>query len=292
MARTNTERFQQAVNYIKDHISLKLASSIMMHSAGRQDALGGAISLSKSGFWRTGSDGQHMALRSLLLCQHVFLKPPFLNADVIGDTTPTKTHFQTRSEHDIREAIRIYSPLKNVTLHQFAEVARNVGNMAGQPNLHTRTRRDVSNWGGVSNCYSGVKVWLFQSGLCSFPWLLKEGNQITAYTVNGILGDGRVVAEKDIRTVPEGFIFNIHDANDANICHWGVGLGNGKAAAANTTAGGMNSNRQTVMVNFTKGNSGYGEFDLQSSVDVCKCTYNSKRVVLKVVDPTRGNGYY
>jgi hypothetical protein len=122
-------------------------------------------------------------------------------------------------------------------------------------------------------------------------WLLEKGGELNAYTCNQVIGDGNVVAETDIGTIPEGMVFNIHDSVDPAICHWGVCLGGGMAAASNTTAGAMSSTGP-IFVNFTKGSSPYGLFPLKDSVDVCKNVYNSKAVVLKVTDPLQSRAYY
>lgn len=42
---------------------------------------------------------------------------------------------------------------------------------------------------------------------------------------------------------------------------------------------------------FESGNTAYGIFSLQSSVDTCKANYSSGRVVLKVTDPLASKSY-
>jgi len=74
------------------------------------------------------------------------------------------------------------------------------------------------------------------------------------------------------------------------VCHWGVSLGGGWAAGANTTpsaaAGGV-----TQTVNFRTGNSVYGEFTLASSAEVCKLKYTPhgqpvQDITIRQIDPT------
>lgn len=290
MGRTNGERYDAAIKYIKDNIDLNLGNTVQAKGNAKREALGKAISLSGGGFWNTGSSGQHMALRALLLCQQVFLKPPESDIDYAKDGSATKLHFKSRSEENVKEALRSYTKKNNVTLEEFAQTALRIKNTLGSFDAFSRTRADTS-FGGTTNCYGAVKIWLFNSGCCSLPWCLKEGSTITAYTVNQIIGDGAVIDEARVDEIPRGHVFNIHDADDPNICHWGVSLGDGWAAASNTTPGAAGQNG-AVMVDFRSGNTAYGEFKLDTAVEVCKLKYTSGRVVVKHLDPTKGNGYY
>jgi hypothetical protein len=294
VARSDTERYDQALDYIRKKLSNDLADWIARETGGKKKdkkTLGGAISLSGFGFDKVGTPDQHMALRGLLLCQNVFLDVRALKEELGKNCKKTKDYFKNRSESQIKDAIRCYTRTPLVTLAQFAQTARDISDMSGDFNYYSRTRADAGNWGGTTNCYGAVKVWLFKSGLCSMPWMLRKGSELTAYTCNQIIGDGDIVAEKDIDGIPEGMVFNIHDSVDSAICHWGVCLGHGIAAASNTTAGGM-SDSGPIFVKFESGSSPYGVFELLTSVNVCKCIYKSKKVVLKVTDPTQSRAYY
>lgn len=291
MARTDTERFDQALDYINKQISPKLATELRLKGIARKQQLGKAISLAKGGFWRTGTKTQHMALRGLLLCQQIYLKPPVGRSDNAKDGSETKTFFKSKSEEQVKEAIRIFMCKPNVSLQDFAQAALNIQNPAGGFNWISRTRNDTS-FGGITNCYGAVRMWLLNSGCCSLQWYDNEGSKITAYTVNQIIGDGTVYDESALGDIPKGYVFNIHDSKNPVICHWGVALGNGWAAASNTTPGALDPENKPVMVDFRKGNAGYGEFRLQSAVDVCKLKYDSHVVVVKALDPTRNPNYY
>jgi hypothetical protein len=301
MGRTDTERYDQAQRYIVEHVSAELGRLVLDKTGGQKKQVGAALSLAWAGFGKIGTPGQHMALRGLLLCQNALLDVkkyeegagPSSDAKLyLGKGCKnTVEHFKHKSEGDIRDAIRSYVQLPLVTLGSFAQTARDISDMSGGFNVCSRTRAESGNWGGTTNCYGAVKVWLFKSGLCSLQWMLNEGEKLNAYKSNDILGNGEVVEEKDIGTIKEGMVFNIHDAKDPAICHWGVCLGGGMAAASNTTAGGMGPNG-AIFVRFRSGNTSYGEFPLQDSVDVCKSVYNSHAVVLRVTDPTKSRAYY
>ena len=301
--RTNTERYDQALSYIKTNVSPTLGESIERKSAANKDKIGGALSLAWHGFKNAGTKQQHMALRGLLMCQNVILDPKKYE-NPAGTSNKNATNylgkscrntiefFKSKSEDEICKAIQSYTRLSNVTLKQFAQSARDLTNMGGDFNLCSVTREQGTNWGGTTNCYGAVKVWLFKSGLCSLPWMLDEGGELNAYSCNQIIGNGNIVAEEDIDKIPEGMIFNIHDSADPAICHWGVCLGGGKAAASNTNAGAMGS-KGAVFVNFDPpGNTAYGLFTLKSSVDVCKAVYHSHAVVLRVSNPLASAAYY
>lgn len=290
MARTDVERYTQALDYIRRNIDPALATRVGQKGDARKQALGKAISLAGGGFWHGGTPGQHMALRALLLCQQVFLRPPESSTDYVGDGGKTRTYFKPKSEEQVREAVRSYTRKTNVSREEFAQTALKITNTTGSFDAFSRTRSDTS-FGGTTNCYGAVKIWLFNSGCCSLPWCLKEGSDLTAYTVNRIIGDGQVIPEEDVATIPKGHVFNIHDREDPNICHWGVSLGDGWAAASNTTPAAVGPDGP-VMVKFRSGNTAYGEFTLASAVEVCKLKYTSGRVVIKHLDPTRSPNYY
>jgi len=301
-SRTDTERYDQALAYIKTNISADLGRQIELKSAGQKKKVGAALSLAWHGFKNTGSKSQHMALRSLLLCQNTLLDPKQY-AYPVGDDKKAATNylgkdckntiefFKNKTEPTICKSIESYTRLPNVTLAKFAQAARDLTDMAGAFNLCSVSREQNTTFGGTTNCYGAVKIWLFKSGLCSLRWLLEEGNKLDAYSCNQIIGDGDVVLERDINNIAEGKVFNIHDSVNPAICHWGVCLGGGRAAASNTTAGGMGKTG-AVFVDFESGNTSYGIFSLQSSVDVCKTTYKSGAVVLKVTDPLASQAYY
>lgn len=290
MARTETQRFDQAVDYIKKQISPTLGADLAQKGNARKQQLGKAISLAKGGFWRTGTKQQHMALRGLLLCQQIYLKPPVGRTDHAKDGSETKSHFKMKGEDQVKEAIRIYTRKPNVSLEDFAQAALE-DLKGGRLNWESRTRSDTS-LGGTTNCYGAVIMWLLNSGCCSLPWYEKVGTKINAYNVNKEVGDGKVYPESDVGNIPRGYVFNIQDSKALDVCHWGVSLGGGWAAASNTTPGWIDADKNEVMVKFRKGGGTYGEFTLQSAVDVCKWKYDSHKVSVKAFDPTRNPKYY
>lgn len=292
MSRTNLERYTQAIDYIKQNIDRPLADKLDLKGSAKKELLGKAISLSGGGFWYTGTKGQHQAIRALLLCQQVYLKPPECDSDKAKDGSETKNYFKLKSEELVKEAIRSYTRKSNVSLEDFAQAALKITDPAKPFKELTRTRNDMG-FGGITNCYGAVKMWLFNSGCCSLPWFLTEGAKINAYTVNTIIGNGVLVDEKDIDDIPRGYVFNLQDSKNLDVCHWGVSLGGGWAAASNTTPGEIDPvSKKPVMVDFRKGNTGYGEFTLKSALEVCKLKYDSHVVTIKALDPTRSPKYY
>ena len=90
MARTNLERYTQAIDYIKQNIDRPLADKLSQKANAKKELLGKAISLHGGGFWHTGTKEQHKAIRALLLCQQVYLKPPECDSDKAKDGSENK----------------------------------------------------------------------------------------------------------------------------------------------------------------------------------------------------------
>ena len=64
------------------------------------------------------------------------------------------------------------------------------------------------------------------------------------------------------------------------VCHWGVSLGNGNAAATNNA---LQSKTKKEVVNFESGGKEYGRFTLKSMYEVLKIEYG--KVDRKQKDP-------
>src|SRR5262249_60100870 len=113
MARTDKQRFDESIQYIVGKISADLALSIKAALGARTDSAAGAeISLEGAGYWHHGNEGQHAAVRALLLCHKAFLKAPYavgaggVPFDYNTQPNAAKTFFLTKSEDEVKEAIR------------------------------------------------------------------------------------------------------------------------------------------------------------------------------------------
>lgn len=296
MARTDTERFTEAHNYLKA-IDPGLAKHLTDNRGGMTDAqLGAKISLEGAGYWKSGTDAQHSAVRALMLCQEVYLKPPYTATPLVVDGTTPK-FYQGKQENIVKEAILCYLPMGSASSLAFAKVAEDVANPNGDFLWGTRTRRDES-LGANPVCFNAVRLWLFNAGFVSLRWLASIGRQIDAHHANEHLGDGVIITADQVQNIPRGYIFNFHVAGHKEVCHWGVSLGNGWAAGANTTASSDDIDTHTnYTVNFRKGNSVYGEFTLASSAEVCKWKYRLhgkpvEPITIRQIDPASVATYF
>ena len=140
-----------------------------------------------------------------------------------------------------------------------------------------------------------MSLWLFKSGFVSIRWLTHEGPSLQADTANDMLGLGTVISVDALDRMPRGCLFNFHAASaggrdNRDVCHWGVSLGGGIGAAANTTA-----EEDGVRVNFRKGDGRYGIFKMKESYEVCKLKYGKQHkgeTVIREIDPTLIASYY
>lgn len=309
MVSSTDERLSKTLNYISNDISSSLRVRLDEALIGRNKVeLAEAISLGGAGYWRHGSEGQHSAVRALILCQKVFLYPPWAKGAAgwdmvyVGDEGPdwAKTHFLKKTEEEVKAALRAYFMPTPGTRPGLVEAARNSADASTL--YYAKLTRETSPFPGMQICFDAVRMWLFKAGFVSIPWLTKFGMQITAQTANQMLGDGEVVHENVLQNFPAGYIFNFHREGDKSVCHWGIGLGGRNAVGANTTAkAGSGSDEKRVA--FISGSSVYGTFDLKSSYDVCVRKYaraktttsageTHARVVIRKIDPTTVAGYF
>ena len=268
MVRTDQQRFDEALAYLKT-IDIQLATEVKQHIGGRVLEAGRELSLEGHGYWRSGNDLQHTAVRALVLCQKAFLTPPYFKGFYIGFEHPkTKTFFHGKSEAIVKEAIKCYLPLRSASLPGMVAAAKMVNETSGNLDFYTLTRQS-KNLGANPICFAAVRMWLFIAGFVSMRWLASAGFDLNANKANQMLGDGTPVTLDHINQIPAGHIFNFHAARDKATCHWGLSLGNGMAVASNT----HQQILQSVKVDFTSGNSFYGQFKLEESYDVCKWKY-------------------
>jgi hypothetical protein len=300
MFGTDKKRFDDTIEYIRRFISPQLATNINRAMAGRTASkVGQEISLSGGGFNKTGTDAQHKALRALLLCQRVFLTAPWAISnmgtpfDYNSDRDLPKTYYKNFTEAQIKNVILNYLPGKGATREGLAAAATGIQNPTGNMVWETITR-DTNPFPTMQVCFDALKMWLFKAGFVSLSWLANTGPKMTAQTVNQMLGDGEVIPESQLDNIPRGFLFNFHKKDYKAVCHWGVSLGQGWAAGANTTANELGS---PAPVNFRSGGSIYGEFTLASSLLVCKYKYTDVKgqpgdVTIRQIDPALVSTYF
>jgi hypothetical protein len=298
MARTNKQRVDGAIEYLAKNIDPELSVQAATQLAKRSvDDVGAELSLTGHGMWRKGSDAQHWAMRALLACHKAFLKAPYAIGaggkpfDYNSQPDLPKTFFASKSEEEICTAIRSY--VKLGTPADLAAVATEIQNPRGSMTWETMTRT-TSPFPGMPVCFDGLKMWLFKAGFISLRWLANTGPKMTAQTVNSMLGQGKIIPESQLNQIPKGHLFNFHRANDQAVCHWGVSLGGGWGAASNTTADWA---KAKAPVNFRSGNSFYGEFTLQTSLDVCKAKYaltseDAAEITIRQIDPSLVSTYF
>lgn len=298
--KTDQQRFDDAINYLGgvDHA---LAADVRLKLAGKTLEAGREISLEGMGYWQSGSDAQHNAVRALILCQKAYLTPPYFKGFFIGfEKDRTKQFWRGKPENAVKEAIKCYLPKPGATYQTLVQAAKMVNETSGNFDFYTLTR-ESRNLGANPICFSAVRMWLFKAGFVSIRWLASTGFDLTANSANQILGDGQVIPLSKLDQIPAGHIFNFHAPESKPTCHWGLSIGNGLALAANT----HQQILQSVRVNFITGNSFYGEFKLAESYDVCKWKYARQddllrlkvmgelpEITIRDIDPTQVPTYF
>ncbi|HEX4808396.1 MAG TPA: hypothetical protein VH325_05675 [Bryobacteraceae bacterium] len=274
---TDQQRFDDTITYLGT-IDNALAADVKQKLIGKTVEAGKDISLEGMGYWHSGNDAQHKAVRALLLCQKAYLTPPYFKGFFISfEKDKTKQFWHGKSETAVKDAIKCYLTKPGATYQTLVSAAKMVNQTSGDFDFYTLTR-ESRNLGANPICFSAVRMWLFKAGFVSIKWLASDGFDLTANSANQILGDGQIISLSKIDQIPPGHIFNFHAPESKPTCHWGLSIGNGLALAANT----HQQILQSVRVNFITGNSFYGEFQLAESYDVCKWKYAREGDLLRL----------
>jgi len=276
MAKTDQQRFDDAMKYLAT-VDQGLATEVKQLLVSRVLEAGKDISLEGMGYWSSGNDAQHNAVRALILCQKTFLTLPYFKGFFVGfEKDKTKQFWRGKPESAAKEAIRCYLPKVGATHQSLINAAKMVNETTGNFDFYTLTR-DSRNLGANPICFSAVRLWLFKAGFVSIRWLASTGFDLTANSANTILGNGQVIPLSKLNQIPPGHIFNFHAPESKETCHWGLSIGNGLALAANT----HQQILQSQPVRFITGNSFYGQFLLSESYDVCKWKYARQEELLR-----------
>lgn len=302
----NTDRYDATLDYINRFVHTGLVEVIKRAAQQANltpESLGGLLSLKGHGYGNNllgqgGTQDQHRAVRALLLCQRLFLQGPYAknkeNQDFNYNAKPDlpKTHFKGKTEFEVKKAINCYMTLPSPSCGDLAKAAESMDSTNDPVPFETLTR-DSNPFPLTLICFDALRYWLFRAGFTSMRWLSSTSPDLTAQRANDTLGYGTVVQPENIDTIPRGYIWNFHDPRAKAVCHWGVSLGGGVAAAANTTPGAGKSE----IVKFRSGNMSYGKFKLRASYEVCTWKYPPPNeapmpVTIRQIDPLAVNSYF
>lgn len=293
----NTDRYHNTMRYLTTYFpTLAVEVDGLLNGNITDDAAGALISL--DGAHVGGSDDKRRAVRALMLCQRAYLNGPYSvganGAAFLYNNSPRAaiSAYRVSFESTVRQAIACYLSIPAVR-EDLATAGESLRSPQGALTWET-LRRDTSPFPAMPVCFDALKMLLFKAGFVSIRWLARTGPTMSAQTVNGILGLGVVVLPAALATMPRGYMFNFHRAGDMAVCHWGISLGNGVGAAANTQE---NWPGAPAPVAFRRGSSHYGTFLMQQSYDVCRFKYGlhgqgPANVTIRQIDPTAVATYF
>lgn len=260
------ERLLDTLTYIRQFVDAGLALHILDQIVGQNyETIGEELSLSGFNYWILGTEGQHRAVRALLLCQRVYLAEKYSSVIPPGSTI-TKKACLRMSEDQVKRAIRTYLPDQNARKSDLVRVAlKHHDGEVGLKKICWETFDRESGFVKQNVCYSVIPWWLFMAGFLSIRWLTKE-NSFSAYTVNKKLGRGVLIPAGQDHTIPEGNLINFHEAGHEENCHWAVSMGQGWAVGVNNTPGwAVPTEKTTIHTKFRNNGGGvYGEFEISS----------------------------
>jgi hypothetical protein len=302
MTRTNQQRYDESLAYLKT-VSMILGNNVDSWISDKAHA-GGEISLGGAGYWHSGTDDQHKAVRAYLLCMIAYGRPPYASYQLATTVTldAARRNLHGKSVQQVREQINCFLPVNGANRAQLAMVARDATALDGVDDPLNKLRTDKTLGNHAPICYHGVKTWLYLAGFVSRRWLIQQGRRLDANTCNQLLGEGTIVTKPNWGTIPEGYFWNIHKQGDVTTCHWGVSLGNDTAVACNNT-GGTLINGATFILTFSKGDARSG---ICKFTDLCKVCDNDPKyrpkgggmhssgqnIVVRMIDPEEGVNFY
>lgn len=241
--KTGNSRIDDSLSYIRKIGCDELAEDIASILTGyfKRRATGNELSLGsrdddKNDPQYAGNTELRHAVRAYLLCLAVYFRTPHARFDF---ATPevldqTKENCAGKSLDWINREIRYFVKDPAAQLHDLVDAAQRISDVEGVVYFLNRTRDDT-NVSANPVCYHGVSTWLFGAGFVSKRWCAKEGMILDGNNANDYLGQGLLVEQDNWDKIPAGYVWNIHKKNDKTTCHWGVSLGNNKAAACNNT---------------------------------------------------------
>lgn len=321
MARSDVERYDQTMRYLTAfdaELAQHLDQQVSQISMPSKPELGKLLSL--KGIWSRGHlyRSQHDAMRALLLCQAVYLQPPWARKLVqeyrleelpdgprrvrIGEHyDPFYMEWQMKvptsivrnlSRSQIDERLRAYCTLPTPSKDDLAKAARCLDGVTRAPLDFRDLSRVMPCRFQHAICYDAVKQFLFRAGFISIRWLANQGPSLESHTANRLLGDGREATVDDLRNVEPGWIFNFHGGtvkgrNNQDVCHWGVTLGGGLGAGTNTTQ--ASGTKRVTCRGGSLDPGCWGMFNLVESYEVCQHKYGADRgcaTVIRLLDPT------
>ncbi len=258
--KSGTDRVNDAVNYIFGMGKAELATHVRTVAAmGNLNGIGNDLSLGA----RTDNPNQpqyaqntikRQALRALLLCQRVYFSDLWAQNIMMGGVVvphnylanmgnwkaQSVNHWQNQPTQQIEEAILSFCPTTADIGAAAVAAAGGAPHAGGFPSL-TFTRNTMP-FPGLTSCYGAVMTWLFQSGLVSYRWFLKNINANDQVTLEAAFGLGQTIWDGTARfmdtdelpNIPRGYVVHLYVDNPQRWNgHWLVSLGNGQGAGCN-----------------------------------------------------------
>lgn len=258
MGKTGESRIGDVKAYLIRKGLTRLALHLMRKLEGvdqsDREQIGEDLSLGT----REGTSDQRRALRSLLLCQRVYLSPiayrPFMASGgrepknlLVGEwKAQSLVHWENLTEAEIIAGIKAYAVLK-WTSGREALAEKAIANERGGDVAPLKTSRNKPFPGNYKCCYSAVMSWLFVSGLVSYGWIansesadkdaqLVEVFGLNDHTVVRSIWDGTkeftLRRENELERPAAGYIVHVYNREQWR-GHWLVSNGDGTFCGVN-----------------------------------------------------------
>ena len=270
MGKTGQSRIDDVTAYLTRKGMPRLARHLIRKlgtvSPTKQSQIGEDLSLDT----KEGTSDQRQALRSLLLCQRMYLSDmtyrPFIHGvRVQKNMLPqdwkarSLAHWGELSEAEIIAGIKVFTVWKwSSGIEVLADTAKTTPSKGKQVSPWMMSRNLQPFPGTYNCCYVAVMSWLFESGLTSYSWFcnsetangdtqLTEVFGLNDHSVVRSIWDGTeefTLARKDeLERPPAGYIVHVYNKEQWR-GHWLVSNGDGTFSGCNNDKEGGRINPQ------------------------------------------------
>jgi hypothetical protein len=269
----------------KSHVPAALLNEVkqLVMDVARKKAAGEYIKLG----WLGSNTDQRRALRSLLLCHHLFVtarsdgKLNDWGKVCFGTKEELKTFWKDKTVKEMMDGVSAYDHSGTGCL---ADALEGLGKSPGDTEFkyHALSRTGFQTLGAREGiCYQTIALALWLGGHASSPWLATWYASLNAGNCFDIMGSGKEIVDVDAILPLRGTVISFRAkrvTGQQTVNHWAVIVSDGCALGSNTD-GFKDFGVTTTQVSGAKGEESkyefkwgkrrFGKFDIKECIAAC-----------------------